>query len=68
MHANDCKQALWKLDTFVAEAGVPPQRELIGNAIELVVFIEKTETGRRITQMRTVHGYNGAEFNLTPVM
>lgn len=68
MHANDNRQALWKLDTFVAEAGVPPQRELIGQAIQLAVFIQKTPTSRRIAEMHIVNGYNGADFDLTPVM
>lgn len=67
MHANDCRSALWKMDALVQEAGVGSQRELIGDAIQLVVFIEKTPSGRRIREMQLLKGYNGADFNLTPV-
>jgi type IV secretion system protein TrbB len=67
IHANDCRSALWKLDGYVQEAGVGPQRELIAQAIQLVVLIEKTTEGRRITEMQRVKGYNGVDFDLTSV-
>jgi type IV secretion system protein TrbB len=48
IHANSASAALIRLSSLVQEAGVPPQPQLIAEAINLIVFIElqKSKDGR----------------------
>jgi type IV secretion system protein TrbB len=53
---------LTRLGSLVQEAGVPPQDQLIVEAVQLIVFIEaRQEDGRlqrRVTDIVRVHGLN----------
>ncbi|HBZ70776.1 MAG TPA: P-type conjugative transfer ATPase TrbB [Deltaproteobacteria bacterium] len=60
VHANDAGAALSRLDQLVQEAGVPSQPQLIAEAVDLVVAIERTPTGRRVTEVVRVEGYDQA--------
>src|SRR5208283_2460480 len=60
VHANDAGAALSRLDQLVQEAGVPSQPQLIAEAIDLIVAIERTATGRRVTEVVQVEGYDRA--------
>ena len=60
VHANNASAALSRLDQLVQEAGVPSQPQLIAEAIDLVVAIERTPTGRRVTEVVRVEGYERA--------
>jgi len=68
IHANSAAAALIRLSSLVQEAGVPPQPQLIAEAIDLIVFIElqKGERGgRRVTEILRIEGLNvGGEFQL----
>jgi type IV secretion system protein VirB11 len=58
-HANSAEEALPRLEELVEEAGVGPKRELIGRAVDLVVYMEKTrDNQRRLTSIMKVNGYN----------
>jgi type IV secretion system protein TrbB len=73
IHANSATAALIRLSSLVQEAGVPPQPELIAEAVDLVVFIElqKSEHGRtqrRVTEILRIEGLNvDGNFNLLAV-
>ena len=57
LHANNPQAALLRLDQLCQEAGVPPQKELINEAVDLVIQIQRDPTypaGRRITAMEAV--------------
>jgi type IV secretion system protein VirB11 len=58
IHANSAKAALTRLSSLVQEAGVPPQPELIAETINLVAFIARTNTGRKVTELIRVEGYD----------
>jgi len=58
IHANGAKAALTRLSSLVQEAGVPPQRELIAESINLLAFIARTPAGRRLKELVCVEGYN----------
>jgi type IV secretion system protein TrbB len=60
VHANNASAALSRLDQLVQEAGVPSQPQLIAEVIDLVVAIERTPTGRRVTEVVRVEGYERA--------
>ena len=68
IHANSGKAALIRLSSLVQEAGVPPQPELIVETINLVAFIVRTTSGRRVTEIVEVHGHDPRNgFKLRPI-
>jgi type IV secretion system protein VirB11 len=68
IHANSAKAALTRLASLVQEAGVPPQPELIAETINLIAFITRTTSGRRVSEVVRVEGYDPREgFKLTAV-
>ena len=62
VHANSARLALERLDLLVCEASVTPQRKQIAQAVDLVVFIEATRDGRRVSEILSVKGYENDEF------
>lgn len=58
-HADSAKEALPRLEELVEEAGLGPKRPLIGRAVDLVVYMEKTaDNKRRVSSIMKVKGYN----------
>ena len=56
VHANSAAAALVRLDTLIQEAGVPPQPQLVVEAVDLLVFIAQTAEGRRVRDLAAVTG------------
>lgn len=50
VHANSPEAALIRLDQLCTEAGVPSQDTLIQEAVDVVIFIRKNETGKRLVE------------------
>jgi P-type conjugative transfer ATPase TrbB len=48
LHANSAKDALVRLEDLCMEAIAVPPRRLIASSVDLVVFIARTQEGRRI--------------------
>jgi type IV secretion system protein VirB11 len=68
VHANSAVAALTRLSSLVQEAGVPPQPELIAETVDLLAFITRTPTGRRVSELVALDGYSPGEgFKLTPL-
>lgn len=68
VHANSAPAALMRLDTLIQEAGVPPQPQLVAEAVDLLVFITRTPAGRRVQELVTVTGYDPATgYHLVPL-
>jgi type IV secretion system protein VirB11 len=57
IHANSAAAALIRLSSLVQEAGVPPQPELIAETINLIGFIVRAPSGRRVTELVRLTGY-----------
>jgi len=58
-HADSAEEALPRLEELVEEAGFGPKRPLIGRAVDLVVYMEKTpDNQRRISSIIKVNRYN----------
>ncbi len=57
VHANSCLAGLIRLEHLIQEANVPPQPTLIAEAINVVVWISRTRTGRRVEQLKGVRGW-----------
>ncbi|MHB1666542.1 P-type conjugative transfer ATPase TrbB [Thiomonas sp.] len=58
VHANDASAALIRVGQLVQEAGVPSNPELIAEAVNAVVSIKRTATGRRIEEVVAVRGWS----------
>ncbi len=58
VHANDASAALIRVGQLIQEAGVPPNPELIAEAVNVVVSIKRTAEGRRIEEVSMVRGWS----------
>jgi hypothetical protein len=68
IHARSALEALPRLDGLVQQAGVPPQPRLICETIHLLVVIALTPSGRQVTEIATISGYDPTiGYQLTPV-
>ena len=56
-HAETALGALHRLDRLAQRANVPPQLELVGDAVDLVVVLSGGNKNRRVTDLVRVHGY-----------
>jgi type IV secretion system protein VirB11 len=56
VHASSAEGALLRLDRLAQRANVPPQRQLVAEAIDLIVVIEGGNGGRRVTDIAYVGG------------
>lgn len=57
VHANDSLAALYRVEQLVMESGISDVnviKQLVANAIDVVVFIIKTSRGRKITEILQV--------------
>ncbi len=65
VHANDASAALIRVGQLIQEAGVPPNPELIAEAVNVVVSIKRTTTGRRVEEVAAVRGWSaGGGFHI----
>jgi len=56
LHASSSDGALNRLDRLAQRANVPPQSELVAEAVHLVVIIEGGHSRRRVTEIARVRG------------
>src|SRR5690606_20638793 len=67
IHANSAPAGLIRLEQLIAEATQAPMTTLIAEAIDLIVSIERTATGRRVKEVVTVEGHDGHNYVTQPV-
>lgn len=51
VHADSARKGLIRLEQLVQEAGVTASRSLIAETVNVVAFMEKTNAGRRVSQL-----------------
>ena len=56
LHANSARSALYRLEQLIQEAVVQVPRQLIAEAIDLIVFIEGRGSSRRIAALAAIEG------------
>nr|CDP79677.1 VirB11 protein [Bartonella schoenbuchensis] len=61
VHANNAVSGLTRIQQLISEATSAPMQSLIAEAINVVVNIEKTSSGRKIKEIIEVCGYNHEE-------
>jgi type IV secretion system protein VirB11 len=64
VHANDAHAGLIRLEQLVQEANVPPQPALIAEAVDLIVVIVRTPSGRKITEIARVRAARASGYEL----
>ena len=57
IHSNTAMSALRRLEQLTAEASQQPMQEVIGEAVDVVVSIERTGRGRRVRDVIHVEGF-----------
>jgi type IV secretion system protein TrbB len=65
VHANDALSCLDRLEQLIAEATPAPQQRLIGEAVDVVVFVEEEPElamGREIRELLLVKEYSNGSY------
>ncbi|RUW97574.1 conjugal transfer protein TrbB, partial [Mesorhizobium sp. M2A.F.Ca.ET.037.01.1.1] len=57
IHSNTAESALRRLEQLTAEASQQPMREVIGEAVDLIVSIERTPRGRVVRDVLHVESF-----------
>lgn len=60
IHANSSYDALSRMDMLLLEAVERPMHRLIGDAVDVLIFIERTNIGPKITEILEILRYNPA--------
>ncbi|PZR64563.1 MAG: P-type conjugative transfer ATPase TrbB [Candidatus Eremiobacter antarcticus] len=67
IHANNCAAALVRLEQLIQEANVPAQPKLVAEVVNIVVWIARTPSGRRVQEIVSVRGWTEAGYVLEPL-
>jgi type IV secretion system protein TrbB len=62
IHSNTAMSALRRLEQLTAEASQQPMQEVIGEAVDLVVSVERTGKGRRVREVIHIEGYRNSHY------
>lgn len=62
VHSNTAMSALRRLEQLTAEASQQPMHEVIGEAVDLVVSIERSGRSRRVRDVIHVEGFRGTTY------
>lgn len=62
IHADSAEAGLIRLEQLIQEALPMPQRTLIGEAVDLIVYIERTPKSRLVKEIVEVDGYKNDEY------
>lgn len=66
IHANSALSALTRLEQLTAEASQQPMQAVIGEAVDLVVSIERTARDRVVRDVLLVEGFSHGEYSIEP--
>ncbi|ANH09075.1 MAG TPA: P-type conjugative transfer ATPase TrbB [Shinella sp.] len=66
IHANSARSALQRLEQLTAEASQQPMQAVIGDAVDLIIFIERVPKGRRVTEILHVSRFAGGQYHTEP--
>jgi type IV secretion system protein TrbB len=64
IHSNTATSALRRLEQLTAEASQQPMQEVIGEAVDLIISIERTPRGRRIRDLIHVESFVGGQYEI----
>ncbi|MCG5486308.1 MAG: P-type conjugative transfer ATPase TrbB [Sinorhizobium meliloti] len=64
IHSNTATSALRRLEQLTAEASQQPMHEVIGEAVDLIVSIERTPRGRRVRDVIHIERFAGGQYEI----
>lgn len=64
IHANNALSALRRLEQLTAEASQQPMHEVIGEAVDFVVSIERAPQGRRVREVIHVEAFRDGNYQI----
>jgi P-type conjugative transfer ATPase TrbB len=64
IHSNTARSALQRLEQLTAEVSQQPMHEVIGDAVDLIVSIERTGRSRRVTDILHVERYAVGQYQI----
>jgi len=67
VHANGAKAALTRLEHLIQEAVVTVPKALIAEAVNMIVFIDREGTGRRVKEIARVEGVSENDYRIRPL-
>jgi type IV secretion system protein TrbB len=67
LHANSALDALLRLEDLTLEQSSHAPRRLIASAVDLVVFITRTPTGRTVSEIARVRGVSNDTYELDSI-
>lgn len=67
IHSNSSEATLTRLEQLVQEANIIPQKSIIAETIDLIVYLKKTNGKRMITEMIQVEGYDLKKYQTTKI-
>ncbi|WP_151869222.1 P-type conjugative transfer ATPase TrbB [Acinetobacter soli] len=62
VHANDSRAGLIRMEQLINEVSANPMQQLIAEAVNVVVCIVKTPTGRKIKEIITVDSFKNGDY------
>lgn len=62
IHSNTAKSALQRLEQLTAEVSQQPMQAVIGDAVDLIISIERTPKGRRVSEILHVSRFAGGQY------
>lgn len=62
VHANSAELALMRLEQLVSQVSKSTQKELIGETVHMVVYIERRDGKRRVSELVRVNGYENGRY------
>ena len=57
-----------RIEQLVQEVSISPQRELIGEVIDLIVHMQRWGTTWRCSGILAVHGYANGAYDIEPLV
>jgi type IV secretion system protein VirB11 len=60
VHANSAEEVIFRLEDLLSEVAATPPRRALGQAIDLIVHIVRTPTGRRVGGVLSLDGLDAA--------
>lgn len=67
LHANSAEDALRRIEDLAMEVAAAPPRRTIGQAVDLIVHIRRTQSGRRVDGVIAVRGLLGDGYDVQTV-